>query len=232
MRAVVCVATHGKYIGCRERLRSILARQGETFIAWGAELPPGSPSHQEKQFAFKFHAIREALRMGYSTILWADSSIIPLRPLTPLWELIEAEGYWFSMNLPWGKTNIPPWSTGAWTCDAALEPLGITREESFQIPHVIGTAFGLNLRFPIAQQFLKSYGELAEGTAFCGPTVNNHGEASADRRVLGHRHDQTAASVLAYRLGMKLTTPPTWIVDGIPATQETILEIRRHDFHY
>ena len=227
MRACVCVATHGKYITYRERLRKILAGQGETLISWGEHLPPGSPSHKDKPFAFKFHAVQEALRRGYSTILWMDSSIIPVRPLTTLWALIESRGYWFSENLPHGKVGVAPWGTGTWTCDSALAPLGITREESFGIPHVIGTAFGLDMRWPIAQQFLRAWGELADGLAFCGPTTNVKGSASSDPRVLGHRHDQTAASVVAWRLGMRLTTPPDWIVDGIPAAPNTILEIHR-----
>jgi hypothetical protein len=227
MRAVVNVATHGKYLTYRERLRAVLVWQRETFITWDEELPPGSPAHKDRPFAFKFYAIQEALNRGCSTILWADSSIVPIKPLASLWDLIEKQGYWLSANLPHGKSGVAPWSTGTWTSDAALKPLGITRKESFQIPHVIGTAFGLDIRHPIAQQFLKAYGELAEGTAFCGPTINDKGQASSDQRVMGHRHDQTAASVIAYRLGMTLTIPPAWIVDGIPATQETVLEIHR-----
>ena len=83
--------------------------------------------------------------------MWLDSSIVPLRPLSSLWKLIEKQGYWFSENLPQGRLDLPCWNCGEWTCDSALGPLGITREEAFTIPHVIATAFGLDFSHQVAR---------------------------------------------------------------------------------
>jgi len=237
MRAIVSVmhgnVTHSgvgvevAYGSNADRLKASMEAHGETVIAWRNEWPPESPAHDDVHYAFKPFALSAAAK-SCQVLMWADTSIVPIRPLGALWDLIESKGYWFSENLPHGSTG-KAWTCGQWTSDAALEPLDITREESFTFPHIIGTAFGLDLRHEIARRFLDEYMRLAKGTAFYGGWSNSDRSLSRDPRVLGHRHDQTAASVIAWRLGMKLTTPPAWIVDGIPATDDTVLEIRREN---
>jgi hypothetical protein len=227
VRAIVSVAT-GRYTELLDRLAWRLRSESVKFVTWRGRLPPESPPHSEVPYAFKAYAIQAALARGYRQILWCDSSIVPIRALKPLWELIERQGYWFSENLPYGQLNVAPWNCGQWCADSALEPLGITREEAFQIPQVIGTAFGLNFDHEPVQKLFEEFMRLAEErTSFQGAWSNDHGEASSDQRVLGHRHDQTVLSVLARRFQMELTTPPLWIVDAAPATGRTILAIQR-----
>ena len=227
MRVVVSVATGPRYCAMQDRLNRMLDL-AEYRVFWRDVLPLNSPTHEDVPYGFKIWAIKRAVEMEVPTVLWLDSSIVPLRPLSLLWELIEKQGYWFSENLPQGRLDLPCWNCGQWTCDSALSPLGITREAAFTIPHVIGTAFGLDFNHQIARDFFDDYLRLAiERTAFQGPWDNRDGSASAEPRVLGHRHDQTVASVLAWRRGMKLTRPPAWIVDGHQPTGETILSIQR-----
>lgn len=211
-----------------DRLASRLGCDDGTLLTWCDRFPPASPPHSEVPYAFKAYAIQAAFERGYREVLWVDSSIVPIRPLEPLWKLIEQQGYWFSENLPQGQLNVAPWNCGQWCADSALQPLGITREEAFQIPHVIGTAFGLNFNHQVARHFFEEFLRLAqERTTFQGPWRNDDLEASKDARVLGHRHDQTVLSVLAHRFRMGLTKPPIWIVDGVPSTADTVLEICR-----
>jgi hypothetical protein len=51
-----------------------------------------------------------------------------------------------------------------------------------------------------------------DGVSFLGPWDNRDGRCSPDPRCKGHRHDLTAGSLLAYRMGMKTTAHPTYIV--------------------
>lgn len=221
IRVIVSVAT-GHYEPMLDRLVSKL--EGETVMSYRRADPP----HHLAPYVFKATAIERARTMGFTTVLWCDSSIVPIRPLAPLWEKIEQEGYWFSENLPYGRLDLPVWNCGQWTSDAALPVLGLTREEAFAIPQVIATSFGLCFEHEIAREFFRQFKAFADDRrAFQGPWRNDNHEASADDRVRGHRHDQTVASVIAYRLGMKLTTPPKWIVDGIPSTDVTVMEIHR-----
>lgn len=213
-RCIVNVST-GRFLKGQNRLRAcefldgtrqihngVNVFDGGTALMTWDKLPPGSPSHEAVPFAFKAYAVKAAADAGYTTLIWADASIIPIAPLEPLWERIETKGYWFSKN---------GWKNGQWCTDAALEPLGITREEAFEQEHIVGGAFGLDFRHQIARECFAEYFRLASETrAFCGPLKNDNGEASSDKRILGHRHDQTSLSAIAHRLGMELTDPPLY----------------------
>lgn len=215
-RVVVNVATGRHYLKGQARLQKTLAdiAPNNLLLCWNS-MPPRCPEHDKVPYAFKAYAMVAAAERGFTSILWADASILPIQRLELLWHKIEDDGYWISDN---------GWINGQWCSDAALKPLGITREESFQQKHVVATAFGLSLKKEIGRTFLKEYYRLAsETTAFCGPWTNKNGEASSDPRVLGHRHDQTAASVIAHRLNMVLTQPPDWFAYKGHENENTIL---------
>lgn len=235
-RCVVNVAT-GRYLKGQERLRAELERFSpeSTWMAWSDELPPGSPPHRERPYAFKAYGLRAAREAGFSTLLWADASVLPLRSLEPLWERIGRDGYWFALN---------GWTNYEWTADSAYPALfpGLSIEEARAInrkfPQVVGTAFGLNMNHYLGRTFLERYLALAATEAFVGPWANtncprekrfDYGPGSSYTMgpcgppdVLGHRHDQTAASLLAWQLGMKLTQCPA-ILSYPPGSDETIL---------
>jgi len=216
MRAVVNVAT-GPFVRGQERLRRALDTVGFDGMRafFRDRWPPGSPSHQETPYAFKAFAIADAWRRGASVVLWADASVLPVKSLDPLFERIERDGYWVSNN---------GFTTGEWCADSALGPLGITREQSWGIPHPVATAFGLNLADPDAMGLFREWFQLAmDGAAFRGPWTNRNGEASNDPRVRGHRHDQTALGVLVWRHGWKLTDPPNIIAYRGGETADTLL---------
>ena len=98
-------------------------------------------------------------------------------------------------------------SVGEYCSDAALETLEIEREESFDMPCCWATVMGFDVRHPNARAFLARWQALSmDGQTFPGPKWSGvfgwPKTASADPRVKGHRHDQTAASVIALKLGM------------------------------
>jgi hypothetical protein len=212
---------------------------------WRSRLPKDCPSHQLVPYAMKAYALHEAAQKGHDLLLWADASILPIRSLEPLWERIERDGYWFSSN---GYSNYT-WTADSQYCDlfepefARLYGLDSTsvrqlpvssrpqqhiRETNQEIPHVVATAFGLNLAHHKGREFLAEYYRLASQTrAFCGPWMNSMNTDYSDQKVdgvrcapcgppdvKGSRHDQTCASVLAWRLGFELTNPPDIITYG------------------
>lgn len=249
-RCIVNVATDS-YVRGQMRLEDVLQAQCEFLVKWTNELPAGSPPHRARgvcgapehlciPYAFKAHALKAAAAQGYTTLLWCDACIVPVRPLAPLWERIERDGYWFA---PCGFSNAE------WTCDEAyhwlfpgaqLEP---SRAINSAIPHVVATAFGISMEHEIGRQFLDEYLRLAATRAFIGPWHNTNAGPppkgrNQERRwgpcgppsTLGHRHDQTAASVIAWRLGMKLDDSGTFAYAG-GGNENTILEAREipHD---
>lgn len=218
-RSVVSVGFGERCVGGLLRLDRRLGELGESLSSWYSQLPSGCPSHDQIPYGFKIWALESTAEWA-TTLLWLDSTVIVLKPLTELWQLIERQGYWLSRNH--GFMN------GEFTADAALPILGVSREENWLIPHVVATCFGLDMRNEIAREFLHQWKEAALAGAFAGPKRNDYGEASADPRVKGHRHDQTAASVVAHRLEMKLTTPPEWFSDdGFPSDERTVLTNKR-----
>lgn len=195
---VVNVATGPHYIKGQQRLTAKVG-SGAHVLAWTDNLPEGSPSHAEVPYAFKAFALQDAAARGNSLLLWADSSILPIAPLGPLFDRIYEQGYWISRN---------GWMNSEWTADSAYADLGVDRQENETIPHVVGTAFGINVHHPKGRTILDEYLRLAKTQAFCGAWRNCPDTPCGPAGVLGHRHDQTALSVIAWQLGLELTNPP------------------------
>ncbi len=231
-RAIVNVAT-GAYVRGQERFLEQLALKGENYFHWRDSLPTYSPPHSEIPYAFKAWALKAAAcTHDVDVLLWCDSSIVlGPRAIEDLWRHIEEKGYWIAKN-PGNYSNYE------WTADSAYPDLfpgwknsqtedlwQVARAANRRIPHVAATAFGLDLRKAVGKAILDEYLRLAQTKAFCGPWVNaNHaGDRPSPPRmdccgppdVRGHRHDQTALSVIAWRLGCELTNCPEWFAyDG------------------
>lgn len=227
-RVVVNVATGEHYLKGQERLLESLGASGTTTLTF-KEMSKDCPSHADVPYAFKAFAMAQAADAGFDTILWCDACILPIRDLTPLWEKIEKEGAWISRN---GYTNYE------WTADSAYPDLfpsefklhqhmlelgqqsdflAMVRPLNRMIPHVVATAFGVSLNHPVGVNILREYERLAKETkAFCGPWKNDATNFPENPReyacgpadVRGHRHDQSALSVLAWRNNVRLTSAP------------------------
>lgn len=168
------------------------------FICWNREYPKDCPNHAIAPFAFKPFCFLEAEGQGYKAALWMDASIVLKKPLGRLFEIIENTGYLFFKNSH---------SVGEYCKDEALDTLKITRGNSFQIPSCVGGVLGLDLSCEKSGRFLRKWKELAvDGVTFPGPKWSGvrgwPQTASQHPAVKGHRHEQTAASVLAHQLGM------------------------------
>lgn len=173
------------------------------FIYWDQDYPKGSPPVEEVDFAFKPFCLDEARSMGYTQVLWVDSSILIKEPLDPLFRLLEEQGYLIFDGFH---------SVGEYCKDEALATLEIEREESFELPSCSASVLGLNLEDQRSLRFLQRWKDLAaDGITFMGPKWSGvrgwPRTASQDPRVKGHRHDQLAASVIALKLGMDQWAP-------------------------
>ncbi len=198
MRCVVSYADGKWYSAGARRLSTILSETDpdiDQFIRID-KLPPLSRPHKLVPYEFKPYSFLDAIEKGYTSVLWLDSSVVPTRSIKPIFEHIEEHGYFL--------LNNAGWNTGTWTADSALEPLGITREESFTIPHGMGGILGFDFSRP---EVLKVFTQWLDssGKAFVGAWTNEAKQVSQDERVLGHRHDQTAISVFAHKAGWTFT---------------------------
>lgn len=189
---IVSYGIGGWYPKGLSRLRASLERFApDCDLMMPAEHPAGCPSHRDSPYAFKPFLMNQAREAGYRVVIWMDVSAWAVKPIDPILEIIANRGCFFIRD---------GWNNGQWTSDAALPILGVTREESFDIPHLWAAAVGLDLSEPACNDFLDGMLDYAAKGAFVGPWNNAHFRASKDSRVLGHRHDQTAASLLVHRL--------------------------------
>ncbi len=169
-RIVVNVAT-GHYVKGQRRLLDSLGGTGA--IRWTDELPEGSPTHKDVPYAFKAYALEWARKNGYTQILWTDASIVALKSLDTIWDYSAEHGVWFANN---------GWNNAQWTCDAAypllfplplddeprapewkgsdtrgleLRTLEVARRVNSRVPHVVATAFAIDLNHKNGQTLVE-----------------------------------------------------------------------------
>ena len=211
---VVNVATGPSHIRGQDRLRKSFRewKYPGNLLTWTDELPPGSPTHEQAPYAFKFYAIQEAIRQGYDTILWLDASFWAVKDPMLVFKVIDQRGYAL-----W-KAG---WSPGEWASDRALVQLGVTREEAFGYPLVMGGAIGLSIHDTRAMELQKRMLRYAsDGKTFPGAWDNKQQQVSKDPRVLGHRHDQPPLGVESKRLGMEAFDGPYLVAYWLSAHPE------------
>jgi len=185
-----------RYIKGQARLKRTFLEHGYKgdFAFYTDESQLGCPMHKKMPYAFKAYALMEQFKKGYDILIWADSLITLERPFQSVLKRIKKNGYILPLN---------GWTTGQWCSDSALKTLDITREEAFNIPHLMACLMAWDCSVERNRIFLESYLARAKDGTFQGDWKNNNKQVSTDARVLGHRHDQTAASVIAFKLGMK-----------------------------
>jgi len=191
-----CVVTFGKgynFLRGVERIKLKCNEFNIPFVGF-TEYPDGCPLHEDSPYAFKFFCINECIKNGYTNILWLDASVIIKTDLKDVFKFMDDNGYFIIKN----------WHTvGDYCHDKALKTLNITRDQSFKIPCLQGTNFGLNFKYNFVKEFLnKMLKYSVDGITFPGSFDNKNNEASKHPKVLGHRFDQPAMSVEALRLGM------------------------------
>ncbi len=195
--AAVSYATGKWYPAGIVRLRKSLDtwRINRTDYLYTDELPPGSPSHAERPYAFKYFALDHVRKQGHRFAWWLDSSIIMVAPpRLPIRWAIDHGAY---IGLFRGYT------VGQYTSDAALAELALNRDAAMTMPMADANMFVLDLHSPLANKLLDQMLEWAVHPRVFPGSWNNESHAVAtDDRVLGHRHDQSVLSIVAARLGL------------------------------
>lgn len=229
---VVNVATTPHYVIGQQRLSAAMNKFHQGVIVWPEALPPGAPPHSERPYAFKAHALMEAASRGIRRLMWCDASIVPIAPLQPIWDHAAAAGVWIPraddfVNYEWTADSaypalFPEFFTGPMAGDPDLG-WRAARALNQTIPHCATGAVAIDLEHEVGRAFLAQWYHFAvETDAFTGPWTNANYKPTApqydgSRRrvapcgpsdVYGHRHDQTVASVIAFRLGIRPTQQP------------------------
>lgn len=183
-RCVINLSTE-KYWDGQERLRNSI--NGYDKVMFTDVKQVSSPTHNENNYAFKVYSFIKAYEMGYRQILWLDASIRAIKDIKPIFDLIDKDGYFFQDS---------GWPNSRWTNDRALEYFG-TNDGAMLSSGVLGLDFTNSL----AYKFFDEWSQSMRDGIFNGDWES-------------HRHDQTCASLIAYKLGMKLQEGNTFFVYG------------------
>jgi len=222
MRVILNFAKDGNYLKGQKRLSDSLNNHGyrSARMFYTDETELGSEPHFENPYNFKIHAFDKAIAAGYTYILWVDASVYTVRPVAPLFEIIEREGY---------IMQEAGHMAGSWTNDKTLEYFGVTRDEAMNMP-MYGNAglLGLNTNNKTAMDFYSAWRQSMIDGMFKGAWHNNDKTESDDERCKGHRHDMSCGSIIANRLGMKYYKGDeilqyTYGVDREPKSDKIIL---------
>ena len=87
-------------------------------------------------YAFKASFFKEAERLGFKRILWLDTAVVPIAPLSDIFAMIKEKGYFVMGN----THNIGPYMNPQ---SAAF--FGLTLVQTHKIPSCSAGLFGLDL---------------------------------------------------------------------------------------
>lgn len=126
-------------------------------------------------------------------VLWVDCSVWAIKNPQPIFDIIAKDGYYF-------------WSSGfnaAQTCsDKCLDYFNLNRNEAENFEDCCTAIFGFDLDNPVGYLFIKQWLEAAKNKVFHGSRY--HDGQSKDKRFLFHRQDQSAATCIIGKSGLKI----------------------------
>lgn len=194
---LINAALGGWYPKGQKRLVDTLRHHGfsHDIMTW-TEQWPNDNYDKSCPYNVKAAAFEEAIKVGYEIILWLDCSVWPVKPVEEVFDYINENGYYF-------------WSSGyncAQVCsDKCLEYFQITRDQAEAFSDCGSSMMGVNMANPQGREFIEKWIQAAKDGAFLGS--REHDNQSEDPRFLFHRQDQSSASILIGKMGLKMTEP-------------------------
>jgi|JI9StandDraft_1071089.scaffolds.fasta_scaffold18965_4 hypothetical protein len=183
------------YLKGQSRLMTSLTNVNYQGVTISFDTWPDPNFDQTNPYTIKAAAFHHILKLNHPRYLvWMDSSAVVLREPTPLFERIRKRGYYLASS----------GYSAAQTCtDIQLGVAGYTRTQAESIPDTATGCIGIDTKNSIAMKFLKTWIEWAKLGHFSGSRLHDINDSS-DPRFLFGRQDQSAATLIAYSLGMTL----------------------------
>lgn len=135
----------------------------------------GSPTHKENPYAFKVYAIRKAIEMGYSKVLWCDSPLVYQGGFERLENIFDKYDFFAYDNIGF--------SVGDFTNIKTKQEYGYSNEEYDNMPMIMACFMGFDFSSGLANNIFKEYTMSMEEGDFIGDWKD-------------HRHDQSCMSII------------------------------------
>lgn len=177
-----------------ERLKGSLIDKGfpGDLLIWKDEWP-SNRFPRDCVYNCKADAFEQAIKRGYTTIIWGDSSITALKNTANFVAQIERDGYWI------GQSGYRASETAS---DAQIQYFGVSRDWAHEIPDCATGLFGVNIEHPGIRSAVETWIEAGRNGAFRGS--RGHGGQSRDPRYRHCRQDQSAMSLVLGKHGVAL----------------------------
>lgn len=159
---------------------------------WKNEWPPGG-FPRDCIYNAKAAAFQQAILEGYNTLLWADASFYAINKVEPLLDWINTHGYFLAQS---------GYKASETCSDACLKYFHCDRDTADTYPDSATGLFGVNLSNARAKEFIERWIKAGKDGTFRGS--RHHDKQSKDRRFKFHRQDQSAASIIAGQMKLKL----------------------------
>jgi hypothetical protein len=186
-KCVINVAIGGHYPREQQRLGETLKEHkfDGDFLSWGDF--PNNNYNKQNRYNCKAAAFEEALKRGYTQILWLDTPAIALKSIQPVFDKIKEHGYYTIRN----------WSYNcAQTCsDKSLAYYGVSRDEAEKMEEHAGGVIGIDYTNPKGKALLDMFIKGCKEGACDGSRL--HDNQSTDPRFLFHRQCQSVISMSA-----------------------------------
>lgn len=179
-----------------DRLKGSLLDKGfdGDLLIWRDEWP-SSRFPRDPVYNCKADALEQAMKRGYTTLIWGDSSITARKNTSPFTEHIREHGYWI------GQSGHNAAQTAS---DAQLQYFGVSRDWAANVHECATGLFGFDVSRPEYRKVVEEWIQAARDGAFRGS--RHHGGQSSDRRFLFCRQDQSAMSLILGKHGIPLKT--------------------------
>ena len=187
------VVQGGPYKRGQDRLKRSLIHHGFRYDVLAFEDFQTNEFDKSCGYNIKADAFTQAIRLGYERILWLDSSVWAIKPIEPIFDYIDANGWYFYSN---------GFNMAQTADDNALKFFNISRDEAEKIPDISSSMFGVHMGNPKAQEFIKRWITTAKMNMWA--TDREHGGGSKDPRFMFDRQDQSCASLILHQLGMNM----------------------------
>lgn len=166
----------------QKRLADSIVERGGTIVTYNDYKQIGSPTHQESPYEFKIHALAKTMLTfkNEDIFLWCDASLYAVGDLSKIENIIREDGYFMEEAGHYVKD---------WCNTHTRNNLEFSAEEYGYTMFSAGL-LGLNRQSHKAVDFFMKWKIAAQLGCFKGSWKD-------------HRHDMTAGSIIANRLGMK-----------------------------
>jgi hypothetical protein len=186
-RCIVNVSTDKYRKGQKRLATSLRNNTNATVLLFESEEEVGAAPHAEMNYSFKPMAMIKAYEAGYRQILWLDASMRAIKNIDVIFDIIERDGYFFQDS---------GWMNSRWTTPEAKEYFGTDEGEMLS-----SGVLGLDLDSEIGYKFFDAWTQAMRDGMFNGSWETT-------------RHDQTCASLIAYKMNLKLQPGNTFFVYG------------------